>query len=75
MFLPINYILANWKMNSTKLVVNASPIISLAQIVGYADLLLRLSSDLVIPKGVFEEITAYSIDDQAVVWMRDKKNH
>jgi predicted nucleic acid-binding protein len=62
-------------MNSTKLVVNASPIISLAQIVGYADLLLRLSSDLVIPKGVFEEITAYSIDDQAVVWMRDKKNH
>ena len=59
-------------MNSTRLVVNASPIISLAQI-GYADLLLSLSSELVIPKGVFEEITAYSIDDPAVLWMRDKK--
>jgi predicted nucleic acid-binding protein len=59
-------------MNSTKLVVNASPIISLAQI-GYADLLLRLTSQLVIPKGVFEEITAYRMDDEAVLWMRDKK--
>jgi predicted nucleic acid-binding protein len=46
-------------MKCSNLVVNASPIISLAKI-GCADLLTEMFSQLVIPLGVFEEITLYS---------------
>jgi len=42
-------------MKHDKIVVNASPIISLAQI-GYGDLLLDLSSELVIPQGVYKAL-------------------
>lgn len=55
-------------MNCVKLVVNASPIISLAKI-GYADLLMDLSSELVIPQGVVEEIEAHRHQDLAVEWV------
>jgi len=43
-------------MKSDKLVVNASPIISLAKI-GCADFLPELFAQFIIPEGVFEEIT------------------
>jgi predicted nucleic acid-binding protein len=56
-------------MSCAKIVVNASPIISLAKI-GYADLLSDLSSELVIPQGVVEEIVAYRQPDLAVEWVR-----
>lgn len=56
-------------MSFDKLVVNASPIISLAKI-GCADFLLKLSSELIIPQGVFEEITACPYSDEAVLWVR-----
>ena len=56
-------------MKSGKLVVNASPIISLARI-GCADFLLRLHDQLVVPKGVFQEITAHKEADQAVEWLK-----
>ena len=59
-------------MSSIKLVVNTSPIISLAQI-GHADLLVEMCSELVIPQGVFEEITIYNLDDPAVRWVREKE--
>jgi predicted nucleic acid-binding protein len=58
-------------MNSDRLVVNASPIISLARI-GCADLLLGLSSELVVPKGVWEEIMAHRSVDPAMRWLSDK---
>ncbi len=56
-------------MKLNKLAVNASPIISLSKI-GYADLLIQLSSHLIIPEGVFEEITAYKPGDPAVEWLK-----
>jgi len=59
-------------MKSDKLVVNASPIISLAKI-GCADFLPGLFDQLVIPKGVFEEITAHKEQDRAVEWLRDQE--
>lgn len=58
-------------MKSGKLVVNASPIISLAKI-GCADFLPGLFDQLVIPEGVFEEITAHKEHDRAVEWLRDQ---
>jgi predicted nucleic acid-binding protein len=56
-------------MKLGKLVVNASPIISLAKI-GHADLLLELSSELIIPKGVYQEITNHKNTDSAVEWLK-----
>lgn len=58
-------------MKLNKLVVNASPIISLANI-GYADLLIDLSTQLIIPQGVFEEVTDYNQEDSAVTWIQSK---
>ncbi len=58
-------------MKLAELVVNSSPIISLANI-GYADLLIDLSSELIIPQGVFEEVTDYHRDDLAVIWIQNK---
>lgn len=52
-------------MKVGKLVVNASPIISLAKI-GRADLLLELSSGLIIPEGVYQEIVNHKNNDLAV---------
>ena len=60
-------------MKSGKLVVNASPIISLAKI-GCADFLLRLHDQLVVPEGVFQEITAHKEYDQAVEYVRLKRS-
>lgn len=59
-------------MSLSKLVVNASPIISLAKI-GHADLLLDLSGELVVPKGVFEEIVTYKESDPAIQWVTIRK--
>jgi predicted nucleic acid-binding protein len=67
-FLRINSQKKSLSVNCSNLVVNASPIISLAKI-GCADLLIRMFPDLVIPLGVFEEITAHSIKDEAVKWI------
>lgn len=55
-------------MKCNNLIVNASPIISLAKI-GCADLLTQMFSNLVIPLGVIEEITAHSSEDEAVKWV------
>ncbi len=55
-------------MKSDKLVVNASPIISLARI-GCADFLSRLFDKFIIPEGVFQEITEYKYNDPAVEWL------
>jgi len=61
-------------MNSRRLVVNASPIISLAKI-GHADLLLALSEELVVPRGVCEEIMAHHNGaDPAIAWLRRKES-
>ena len=46
-------------MKSGRLVVNASPIISLAKI-GCADFLSRLYDQLVVPEGVFQEINDHN---------------
>jgi predicted nucleic acid-binding protein len=56
-------------MKSDKLVVNASPIISLAKI-GCADFLSGLSDQLVIPEGVFAEISAHKEHDRAIEWIK-----
>jgi len=58
-------------MNSNRLVVNASPIISLAKL-GKADILPALFSELVIPEGVVEEICSHRIIDSAVQWLQQK---
>ena len=58
-------------MKLGELVVNTSPIISLAKI-GHADLLLKLSSDLIIPEGVYQEIVAHKNNDSAVEWIRNQ---
>ncbi len=52
-------------MKSGKLVINASPIISLSKI-GCADFLWSLYDQVVIPEGVFQEITVHKEYDQAV---------
>ena len=59
-------------VNLDKIVVNASPIISLARI-GLADLLLNLSAELVVPRGVFREISAHPCIDPAAKWLQDKE--
>jgi len=56
-------------MKLGKLVVNASPIISLAKI-GHADLLLELSSDMIIPEGVYQEVISHKNTDSAVEWIK-----
>jgi len=56
-------------MKLGKLVVNASPIISLAKI-GHADLLHDLSSDLIIPEGVYQEVISHKNTDSAVEWIK-----
>ena len=61
-------------MKLGKLVVNASPIISLAKI-GYADLLLELSSELIIPEGVYQEIVNHKNNDSAVEWIKVRILH
>jgi len=60
-------------MKSDRLVVNASPIISLARI-GYTDLLVELSAELVVPRGVCEEIMAHHSVDPAMRWLNDKES-
>ena len=55
-----------------KIVVNASPIISLARI-GYADLFLQLAAQGVVPRGVYEEIIAHPVVDPAIRWLTDKE--
>lgn len=58
-------------MKFNKLIVNASPIISLANI-GYADLLKELSDQLIIPLGVYEEITYHKYSDKAKEWIEQQ---
>jgi predicted nucleic acid-binding protein len=58
-------------MKLGKLVVNSSPIISLAKI-GHADLLLELSSKLIIPEGVYQEIVNHKNSDSAVEWIKSQ---
>jgi predicted nucleic acid-binding protein len=60
-------------MRSDKLVVNASPIISLAKI-GSANFLPALSSRFIVPNGVYEEIVRYSFSDPATEWLRSQKS-
>ncbi len=55
-------------MKSGKLVVNASPIISLAKI-GCADFLSRLHDQFVVPEGVLQEINDHKDHDRAVEWI------
>lgn len=55
-------------MKCNNIVVNASPIISLANI-GCTNLLTEIFPELVIPLGVYEEITAHSVEDEAVKWV------
>ncbi len=57
-------------MKLGKLVVNSSPIISLAKI-DKVNLLIDLSDELIIPNGVYEEITDFNSNDKAVVWIKD----
>ena len=57
-------------MKFNKIVVNASPIISLANI-GQADLLLKITDKLIVPKGVYEEITSHRHSDSASEWVRN----
>ncbi len=59
-------------MTESKLlwVVNASPIISLANI-GYANILIESSSHLVIPQAVETEILAGPDNDPAIQWIQD----
>ena len=56
-------------MKSDKLVVNASPVISLAKI-GCADFLPGLFDQVIIPEGVFEEINAHKEHDRAIEWLK-----
>lgn len=55
-------------MKLDKLVVNASPIISLANI-GCVNLLTDLSLELIIPDGVYREIVNHACKDPAVEWV------
>ncbi len=57
-------------MKLGKLVVNSSPIISLAKI-DYAHLLIELSDELIIPNGVYEEITDFHSTDKASTWIKN----
>lgn len=57
-------------MKFNKIVVNASPIISLANI-GQADLLLKITDRLIVPKGVYEEITFHKHSDCASEWIKN----
>ena len=57
-------------MKYDKLIVNASTIIALANI-GYADLLVKLTNKLIIPKGVYEEITYHKHYDCASEWIKN----
>lgn len=58
-------------MKLDKLVINASPIISLAKI-DCAGFLLKISSKLVIPEGVAQEILCCTHQDAAVKWISAK---
>ena len=51
-------------------VVNASPIISLCSI-NKASFLTELCDDLLIPKGVAEEIDQGAVDDPARIWLEE----
>ena len=53
-----------------KWVVNASPIISLCSI-NKASFLTELCDDLLIPKGVVEEIDRGTEDDPARIWLEE----
>ena len=60
-------------MKFNKMVVNASPIISLSNI-GQADLLLKITDKLIVPKGVYEEINFHEHTDNASKWIRSLDN-
>jgi predicted nucleic acid-binding protein len=60
-------------MRFDKIVVNASPIISLAKI-GCADFLPALSSRFIIPDGVYQEITRHPFPDPATEWLKSQKS-
>ena len=53
-----------------KWVVNASPIIALARI-NKVTLLIELCDELLIPKGVAEEIDRGTEDDSAKIWLQE----
>jgi predicted nucleic acid-binding protein len=55
-------------MKPDKIVVNASPVISLAKI-GCADFLLKLFKRLIIPEGVAQEIMDHKLNDPAMEWL------
>jgi len=59
-------------MRFDKLVINASPIISLAKI-GCAGFLPALSSRIIVPDGVYQEITRHRISDPAIDWLKIQK--
>lgn len=59
-------------MRFDKLVINASPIISLTKI-GCAGFLSALSSRFVIPNGVYQEITRHEYSDPATDWLKNQK--
>jgi predicted nucleic acid-binding protein len=60
-------------MKPVNLVVNASPIIALAKI-GCADFLSKISTRLVIPEGVRQEIITHKYQDPATEWLRARKH-
>lgn len=60
-------------MRFDKLVINASPIISLTKI-GCAGFLPALSSRMVIPDGVYQEITRHKYSDPATEWLKNQKS-
>ncbi len=55
-------------MKPDKIVVNASPVISLAKI-GCTDFLLKLFRRLIIPEGVAQEIMNHKSHDPAAEWL------
>lgn len=58
-------------MRFDKLVINASPIISLAKI-GCAGFLPALSSRFIVPNGVYQEITRQKFSDPATEWLKSQ---
>ena len=59
-------------MRFDKLVINASPIISLAKI-GCAGFFPVLSSRFIVPDGVYQEIIRHKFSDPAIDWVKNQK--
>lgn len=61
-------------MRERKWICDASPIILLAK-VSWADLLLRCSDELLVPKSVEQEVVAGPEDSPARLWLQENRSH